>query len=675
MGALRFVGRLAAAGSQLTTWLTRGSCSSSSGVCGSVLPRAGTPGVFSSGLASVGAAAPAVREGVHGTSPAGCEWGHIEGLGAPVWPQGVSSARSFGGGMQDKRLQGTPALPAEEVKRWLALTPKKRMEKLWTLPSKEQWEFLERLELSGVRPDISLWTSAMYRDPQSRGELEVLAARVEGLWERGYSPDARMYCRLFLACRKQCGLSEGFGFFNDMLARSVRPTRDSVMALAVLLKDAYVGTSSTTLISPFYKATKYVQTLLKCMREWALPIDLPIARALMRVLGGASKWASYDEAIVLVEEIRAAVREQGLQADDELCAAIILCYVSRKADMGTASAVFQSMRSSGETVGPKTYAELIRAYRLREQVNQMTRYVQLAEAEGIVFGRANLAINVDAYSIQGRYKEAEQLFKEAEKGERVDVYSVAAYLRTLSIEGRFKDIVTVTKKHFMLFNRSDSGRGDDPSRVHLVSTLLATLADCPVPNKEALEFICEALDICKSSLADSCSNLLRNSADSSWEAFVSNLSNLNATDPIQAHDLIQQIVDCLWAYGRRGDSVKVVERFVEERNMFHRVMAERTHTLVLDLHGLVLNMGLVMVLLALKRIIKVHKDWRSLPKGLLVITGHGQASKSMRLGVERLLHEYRLLGLKVKPVPGEGGFLIGGSKLTQWVRFVTSSRF
>lgn len=546
------------------------------------------------------------------------------------------------------------------------------MAHLRSFPVDRRWRFLQRMEASGQRPHIKLWTAALH-DIGSSMKVETLVAHVEGLWENGYSPDAVTYIPLLEACRRDFRVSEALNIYQQMIGRSVQPINGVFAVLAKVLKDCYAGAQSTNFVTPRSKGTLHVQVILQGMHNSGVPMDLSIASILLIVLSKVCSFANPAETIRLAREIQVAIRKQGLVPTDPICAAVLSCHTAtKKGDMSAALAAFEEMKTLGEEVGYRTYASLIKTYSYRGDFAQALDFFNQAVSKGIRFEGRSLGLILTTTAAAGRYEEAEGLFRKFEGGNQLDSFIVAAHIKNCSSQKKLQVILSLCERYHTLF-LLDARRGE-PHQLHLIPLLLETLSEHPT--KVGIDTFCQALGLCGSSLANTCTKLLRNPCSEAWDAFFKVFFDYQATDPVSALELIQHLCDCFWALGRREDSVRLLIMVKEDTNLLQAVTKEGDKIIWLDLHCLMINVGLAMVLLTLREIVarSTKQHYAPVSKGLVVITGKGhrqQLSGGLRMAVQKLLLEYGFPSTKLKPRQGKGAFLIDEITLAHWLATLT----
>lgn len=588
-------------------------------------------------------------------------------------PYGVSLKRSQHTAAGSMRSEAPAPLPVAEVKAWQALNSRQRMTYLRGLPVEQRWPFLQRLEVSGLRPEIRLWSAAL-QDMGSSNKLEALVAHVEELWEKGYNPDAVTYYPLLQACRRESHVLEALNIYRQMIGRSVQPTQGTFAVLANVLKECYChggGTFSENLITPRSEGLPHVRAILEGMAEFGVPMDNATATSLVTVLSKACNVANDAQGIKLARDIQVAVRNQGIVADDALCAMVLNCHtVYKKGNMSGALAAFEEMESLGEKVGYRTHATLIKAYSLRGDFAQAMHHLHRASSQGIKFEGRSLGFIFTALGVAGRYNEAERLFKEVERSNLLNSFIIAAYMKTCSVQKKLNDIYLLSKKFHTLFTL-DSSRGV-PHRLHLLPVLLHNLAT--TPTKEGVDVFRRASEFCESSLASTCAGLLCNPCKKSWDAFFEEFVEYQVTDPVAAVELVQNLGDCFWALGRREDSVHLLVWVKERTRLLQAVIRYQCDRMVvLDLHSLSIGVGLAMVLLALREIVVKSKEQSRMHacEGLVIITGKGsnrQEVGGLRTEVQDLLLEYGFLSTKLLVLQGSGRIQINGSTIGHWLK-------
>jgi hypothetical protein len=220
-----------------------------------------------------------------------------------------------------------------------------------------------------------------------------------------------------------------------------------------------------------------------------------------------------------------------------------------------------------------------------------------ADQEGIVFEGSSLALLIRACNEQGCYAEAELQFKGAETDGRINQQTILAYLPTCIHQGKLEEVLNVIAKHINEFNwRWGRGR----YRERLVHTLLRLLAQHPTMEGE--DIICQALRLCPSKLGGACVDLLQDGKTSSWEAFFAVLHEYQIWESSGAHELIEGMIDCFWAKGRRGDAVKLLiwaRNNMMLKNVFC-INEDWWSSTLLDLHRVARNSAKTFVLSALR---------------------------------------------------------------------------
>lgn len=341
-GALRFLGRVAAAGSQLVSQRFSGVVKArgigelfclSQGK--SLLPKFSCSWLSSSRIASESSSKAASAKESCTSFPLE----HVQDLkhsGIRFPSYGVRFQRTFHSSNASGDGSAPEPLTLAEVGSWLRLGAEQQVLELKSLPIEQRWQFLERLEASGRRPTIVHWTTALHDEAGSLS-VEVLRDRVEDLWKKGYQPSAVTYGVLLHACRQQFRLEDALRIYKDMLGHSIQPLQATFLSLSILLKESYTSHRSARIFVPHGQGMQYLRFLLAQLSTWGIPIDEPIACNLMMALGELCKEASlHAEGVKLARETLEAVRNQGLQASDTLCSSIIICYTTRLADMSIA---------------------------------------------------------------------------------------------------------------------------------------------------------------------------------------------------------------------------------------------------------------------------------------------------------------------------------------------------
>lgn len=570
------------------------------------------------------------------------------------------------------RSEAGGSLTSAEYKDWLARSPDNQRDYLAALPVADQWQSLERLEASGLRPSIRLWEKALHNlQRYSSTSLEGLCRRVGELWERGYSPDVVMYTDLLFACRKECQLLRAFELYGEMTARSVVADEIFFRTLARVLasfynrraKGEYTVTSSEKLI--------HVEAFLEAMSTSKVIMNLEIAYLLLTVIRNTCNERSLrvqSSGIALANHILDSFHSEGIKVSDRICATVIDCYaMHREGDMNRALVILREMESFGDEVGAQTYATVIKGYARRQEFDQVDFYLRLMDTKKLgLFGSA-VAMVVEAYLAQGCFTEAENCFREAEVKGQVTQVAVLAHIRTLTFQRKLQEILEVTKKHVGRFNWTATGR---PAA--LVPILLEALAHCPT--EEGREVICQALEVCPSIQASMCARLLRDSSVPSWDAFYQMADAFKSWQGSTTELVIQSLSDCFWGLGMRNHSVKRLA-WAKDNELFSRVFrrgmsgAGPGSPATLDLHSLSINTAKAVVLVTLKDISEKAGGGES-PCGLRLITGQ-RTTGSMYVEVPRMLQEYGFCLSLVFPLPHEGGFKVSRTAMSRWLKSLT----
>jgi hypothetical protein len=155
-----------------------------------------------------------------------------------------------------------------------------------------------------------------------------------------------------------------------------------------------------------------------------------------------------------------------------------------------------------------------------------------------------------------------------------------------------------------------------------VHALLLELAQHPTMEGE--DIICQALRLCPSKLGGACVDLLQDGNTSSWEAFFAVLHEYHILESSGAHELIESMIDCFWAKGRRGDAVKLLI-WARNNMMFKKVFCinrDRQSSVRLDLHNKSKNSAKTFVLLALRdQVEKCVRQSSTCIRGLRLVIG------------------------------------------------------